>query len=64
MALISTAFLAMKTTSSWKRRSGRTNWKGRSSSRVPESYVFGDSVVVPLKAGETLKWKCLSFVCS
>ena len=24
---------------------------------VPESYTFGDSVVIPLRAGETLKWK-------
>ncbi|KNB44043.1 dihydroorotase [Blastocystis sp. subtype 4] len=25
---------------------------------VPMNYEFGDSVVVPLKAGEKLKWKC------
>ena len=24
---------------------------------VPESYTFGESVVIPLRAGETLKWK-------
>ena len=23
----------------------------------PEIYTFGDSVVIPLRAGETLKWK-------
>lgn len=27
--------------------------------RVPESYEFGDSVVVPLKAGEMMRWKCV-----
>lgn len=33
-------------------------------SRVPENYTFGDSVVVPLKAGEVLQWKCVWAVCS
>ena len=31
----------------------RKEWK------VPESYEFGDSVVVPLKAGEMMRWKCV-----
>lgn len=26
---------------------------------VPESYEFGESVVVPLKAGEMMRWKCV-----
>ena len=30
---------------------------------MPENYTFGDSVVVPLKAGEVLKWKCVCSVC-
>ena len=25
---------------------------------VPESYQFGESVVIPLRAGEKLRWKC------
>ena len=25
---------------------------------VPDSYEFGSSVVVPLKAGENVHWKC------
>ena len=29
----------------------RENW------RVPDEYEFADTVVVPLKAGETLRWK-------
>lgn len=28
---------------------------------VPTSYEFGDSVVVPLKAGEKLRWKCYCY---
>ena len=29
-----------------------------SSCSVPDHYEFGSSVVVPLKAGETVHWKC------
>ena len=30
--------------------------------RVPDSYEFGDSVVIPLKAGESLHWKWMHWV--
>ena len=29
---------------------------------VPDSYEFGDSVVIPLKAGESLHWKWMHLI--